>query len=186
MGIRRSRGSSRGAAAPTYYSGGGYSGHHPGLLVAVGLLFLIVFVIGLMTQIETNEAFITHAGAVNVYQPDWGVFMQLPNLIGGTTSSSAEAAAAMFGWGIELIYLGFIVGYELVQNAVWRSGRVMAGIFRTLSWGIVIFNGWTDFHYGTFGTGWGGHLAFALITSFIVGYFGTVGWGLVEQGWMAS
>lgn len=185
MGIRRSRGSSRGAAAPTYHSGGGYGGHHPGLLVAVGLLFLIVFIIGLMTQIETNEAFITNAGAVNVYQPDWGVFMQLPNLIGGN-SSSAEAAATIFGWGIELMYLGFIVGYELVQNAVWRSGRTMAGIFRTLSWGIVFFNGWTDFHYGTFGTGWGGHLAFALVTSFIVGYFGTIGWGLIEQGWMAS
>jgi len=158
------------------------NGHPVGFIAIVGLAFIALFLIALMTQIQTNEAFVTTAGNVDVYQPDWSVFMQLPNLVMGNLSAS-EAAATIFGYGIELIYLGFIVGYELLHDAVSRSGQVMARIFITLSWGIVIFNGWTDFKYGSFGNGFWGHVAFAVITSFIVGFFGTVGMYLVGAAW---
>lgn len=158
------------------------SGHPALFIIIVGVGFLILFIVALMTQIQTNEAFITHAGAVNVYKPDWSILVQVPSLILGNLSPG-DAAATIFGWGIELIYLGFIIGYEILQDSVQRSGQFMAGLFKTLSWVIVVFNGWTDFNYGSLGGGYWGHLGFALVTSFIVGFFGTIGMYLIESGW---
>ena len=113
---------------------------------------------------------------------DWSILWQIPNLVVGNDSAS-EAAATIFGWGIELVYLGFIVGYELLHDSVQRSGQFMGGLFRTLSWVIVLFNGWTDYNYGSLGGGQWGHLGFAFVTSFIVGFFGTIGMYLLEIGW---
>lgn len=159
------------------------SGHPGPFILAVGAGFLILFVVALMTQIQTNEAFITHAGQVNVYKPNWDILFQIPNLVLGNLNAS-DAAATIFGWGIELIYLGFIIGYELLQDGIHtRSGQFMASLFKTLSWAIVAFNGWTDFNYGSLGGGFWGHMGFALITSFIVGFFGTIGMFLIEHGW---
>ena len=158
------------------------SGHHPMFVIAVGVGFMALFIVGLMTQVQTNEAFITHAGDVSIYKPDWSIIFQVPNLVLGNLASG-EAAATIFGWGIELIYLGFIVGYEILQDSVQRSGQFMGGLFRTLSWVIVIFNGWTDFQYGSLGGGFWGHFGFAVVTSFIVGFFGTIGMYLIESGW---
>jgi hypothetical protein len=179
----RSRSGSTTATAATTTSSPARSSGHPALfIIIVGVGFLILFVVALMTQVQTNEAFITHAGAVNVYRPDWSILVQIPNLVAGNLSPS-EAAATIFGWGIELIYLGFIIGYELLQDSVQRSGQFMAGLFRTLSWVVVFFNGWTDYNYGSLGGGFWGHAGFALVTSFVVGFFGTIGMYLIESGW---
>ncbi|GHO97255.1 hypothetical protein KSF_073030 [Reticulibacter mediterranei] len=155
---------------------------HPALfIVAVGIGFLLLWLVALMTQIQTNEAFITSAGQVDVYHPNWAVFLQLPNLILGNDTPQ-DAIATIFGWGIELVYLGFIIGAEVLHDSVARSGQAMARLFKTCSWVIVLFNGWADYNYGTFGGAWG-HILFAAITSFIVGYFGTIGMYLIESGW---
>jgi hypothetical protein len=157
-------------------------GHHPLFVIAVGVGFLILFLIALLAQIQTNEAFITHHGSVDVFHPNWQILFQLP-LLAGSQLSSGEAAAAIFGWSIELIYLGFIVGYEIVMEAAHISGRFMGGLFKTGAWVIVCFNWWTDFNYGTIGSGTFGHIAFACAMSFIVGFFGTIGIFLIRYGW---
>jgi hypothetical protein len=157
-------------------------GHPPGFVVIVGIGFLVLFVIALMMQVQTNEAFITHQGAVNVFHPNWQILMQVPNLLAGNLSPE-EAMSTMFGWGIELIYLGFIIGYEILISAAHRSGSLMAGIFRTGAWLCVAFNFWSDSNYGTIGSGLIGHLGFGIMCSFIVGFFGTVGLRLVAYGW---
>ncbi len=159
------------------------SGHHPPkFITAVGVGFLILWVVALMTQIQTNEAFITNAGQINVYHPNWAILWQPIALILGEQASQ-EAIATIFGWGIELVYLGFVVGYELMQHGVARSGALMGRIFKTGSWIIVGFNFWADYTYGTLSTASWGHIAFAGITGFIVGFFGTIGLALVEHGW---
>jgi hypothetical protein len=158
------------------------SAHPSWFILGVGLGFLALFLVGFMTQIGTNEAFITNAGQVNIFKPNWMILLQIPNLVMGNASPS-DAMATVFGWGIELIYLGFIVGYELMHNAVDQTGQFMGGLFRTASWGIVLFNGWTDYNYGTLGSGIGGHLAFALMQSFIVGFFATVGLFFIRFAW---
>jgi hypothetical protein len=162
---------------------GGGGGGHPGFFVViVGAGFLALWIVALMTQVQTNEAFITHAGAVDVYKPNWTILLQIPTLMTGGLGPD-EAMATIFGWGIELIYLGFIVGYEVLHESVHRSGQFMAGLFKTLSWVIIIFNGWADYNYGSLGGGFWGHVAFAAVTSFIVAYFGTIGMYLIEYGW---
>ena len=158
------------------------SGHHPMIVFVVGVGFIVLFIVGFMTQIQTNEAFIQHTGSVAVYKPNWAILLQLFYLVQGTLSAS-DAAATIFGYGIELIYLGFIVGYGLLEDAVSASGQVMARIFVTGAWGIVIFNLWTDYTYGTFGGGFWGHVGFAAATSFIVGFFGTIGVYLIRAAW---
>lgn len=170
------------APATTTPSTNTKQGHPAAFIMVVGVAFLALFIVGVMTQIQTNEAFITHAGNVNVYKPDWSILFQIPSLVMGNLGPD-EAAATIFGWGIELIYLGFIIGYEMLHNSVQRSGQLMASVFRTLSWVIIVFNGWTDYNYGTLGGGAWGHFGFALVTSFIVGFFGTIGMFLIEQGW---
>ncbi len=156
---------------------------HPALFIfIVGAAFLALFLVGVMTQIQTNEAFIQNAGQVDVYKPDWAILLQIPNLVLGNLSPG-ESVATIFGWGIELMYLGFIIGHELLQHSVMRSGILMANIFRTGAWIIILFNGWTDFTYGTLGGGFWGHAGFAAVTSFIVGFFGTIGMYLIGEAW---
>jgi hypothetical protein len=185
-GAGRSASTAAGTPAP---SGGRAisSNHHPIFIVAVAVGFLALWVMGIMTQVQTNEAFITAAGQVNVYHPNWLVLWQLPNLLLGNTTAG-EGASIMFGWGVELVYLGFVVSSEMLHDAASRSGRTMAGLFKVLSYGIVVFNGWTDYNYGSFGSssGIGGHLLFAAIMSFIVGFFGTIGMYLLECAWRRS
>ena len=159
------------------------SSHQPGFIILVGVLFLILFIIGLMMQVETNEAFITHGEQVSIYKPNWDILMQIPNLLLGNMSNAAEAQAAIFGWMIELIYLGFVVGYELLQESASRSGQFMGQLFKVLSWAIVLFNAWTDGNYGTLGGGIWGHIGFSVAMSFIVGFFGTIGISLIGAGW---
>lgn len=161
-------------------------GAHPAaFLMIVGILFLFFWGIGIITQIQTNEAFIAHSGEVNVYRPNWSIIMQPLSLVGvGEAPNANDAVAIIFGFGIELIYLGFIIGYEVVHDTVQQSsGKLMASLFRSGSWAIVAFNGYIDFNYGTLGSGFWGHFFFALMTSFIVGFFGTIGMHLIQAGW---
>lgn len=173
------------AAASTAANTKGAAKGHPLAVFAVfiGLMMLALFVVVLLAQIQTTEAFIQHKGNVDIFHPDWGIVLQIPALITGQLSSS-DAAAAIVGWGVELLYLGFVVGYEILKDSVHvASGLTMARIFRSLGWVIIAFCGYTDYLYGTIGSGVGGHLAFALMCSAIVAYFGTIGWALLSHGW---
>jgi hypothetical protein len=152
-------------------------------ITAVGIAFLILFGVGVMMQVQTNEALVTNAGNVTVYQPDWAIFLQIPELVFGGFASSSDAAGALVGWGIELMYLGFIIGYEHLHHSVKRSGQFMAKAFRFLSFVVLGVNCWTDFKYGSLGGGTWGHILFAAVASVIVGFFGTIGMYLLEIGW---
>ena len=163
------------------------SGQPTLFLLAVGLGMLSLFLVGFITQIQTNEAFLLHQGDVSVFQPDWSVLIQIPALlVPGLLPpfGSSEAVAIIVSWSIELVYLGFIVGYELLHHSVHQaSGERMARLFRTLSWVLIAINCYTDYQYGTIGSGILGHAAFAACVSLIVGYFGTIGLTLVKHAW---
>ena len=47
---------------------------------------------------------------------------------------------------------------------------------------VIGFDAYTDFQYGQLASGVWGQVAFALITAFIVAFFGVVGFRLVEYG----
>jgi hypothetical protein len=149
-------------------------------MITLGIALIAFWVLATMLQIQTSEAFILNGPAVT-FNPDWGVLMQPLDLMQGHLSPDM-AIAVMWGWGIELMFLILIVGYEIAHDSVRASSQQLAGWFRTGCIVLVAFDGWTDFQYGQLASGFWGQLAFALVTAFIVMFFGIVGLRLIEAG----
>ena len=149
-------------------------------LLLVGLALLTFWVLASLLQIQTSEACILK-GPVVTFIPNWGILKQPFDLIGGHLSTDL-AKATMWGWGIELIYLVCIVGYEIAHESVKASNQHLASWFRTGAVALIVFDAYTDYQYGNLASGPGGQLAFAAVTAFIVAFFGIVGVRLIEHG----
>jgi hypothetical protein len=145
-------------------------GNTPLLKGVLGLIILIFFLIALMLQIQTSEAFITNGAAVKL-AANWGILRQPIDLVQGNLDIDT-AKAVMWGWGIELIYLVCVIG-EVAVTGRWQ------GWFKTGAIVLVAFDFYTDFQYGTLASGFGGQLAFAAITAFIVAFFGVLGLNMI-------
>lgn len=140
------------------------------LRFALGVLLVGFFLLALMLQVQTSEAFILHGSPVTL-APNWGVLSQPAALLQGAISIEM-AKAVIWGWGIELVYLVCVLGEVSIH------GRLQ-GWFKTGAFILVAFNFWTDYQYGTLASGFWGQVAFAGITAFIVAFFGTLGLNLV-------
>src|SRR5947207_9683409 len=93
-------------------------------LLLVGCALLLFWILASTLQIQTSEAFILKGPAVSL-APNWGILRQPFELIGGQLSIDT-AKAAMWGWGIELIYLVCIVGHEVADEGVRDSNHRLA------------------------------------------------------------
>ena len=155
-------------------------GASPIPVLIVGLALLVFWVLASMLQIQTSEAFLLK-GPVVTFVPDWGVLKQPLDLVQGRLSIDL-AKAVMWGWGIELVYLVCIVGYEIAHESVKASNRHLASVFRTGVVALIAFDAYTDFQYGTLASGFWGQVAFAGVTAFIVAFFGVIGFRLLEHG----
>jgi hypothetical protein len=148
-----------------------HRGNVPILKLLLGVLLVVFFLLALLLEIQTSEAFLLHGPAVTL-APNWGILQQPLELVqGGLPADMAKAV--MWGWGIELTYLVCVVG-EVSTHA----GR-LHGWFQTGALVLVAFNAWTNINYGTLASGVGGQLAFAGVTSFIVAFFGVIGINLI-------
>jgi hypothetical protein len=147
-------------------------------VLLVGLALIVFWVLASMLQIQTSEAFILR-GPVATFVPNWAILKQPVELVEGHLTPDM-AKATMWGWGIELIYLVCIVGYEIAHEGVKASNRHLAGWFRTGTVALIAFDAYTDFQYGNLASGFWGQVAFALVTAFIVAFFGVVGFRLIE------
>jgi len=146
-------------------------GNVPILKLVLGIVLLGFFVLALMMDVQTSEAFILNGGKVAVTSLNWNILRQPIDLAQGNLSIEM-AKAVMWGWGCLLIYLVCVVGETTIQ------GR-LGGIFKTGAFLIVAFDFWTNMNYGTLPSGWGGQVGFAVITSFIVAFFGVLGLNLI-------
>lgn len=150
-------------------------GNVPVLRIALGVLLVGFFLLALLIQVQTSEAFILGtASPVNLFAANWSVLSQPLDLFAGKLKMDM-AKAVMWGWGIELVYLVCVIGEVSVH------GR-LGGWFRTGAFVLVGFNFWTDFNYGTLASGIWGQVGFAGITSFIVAFFGMIGLSLIWDG----
>ncbi|GHO96085.1 hypothetical protein KSF_061330 [Reticulibacter mediterranei] len=145
-------------------------GNVPILKGLLGVVLIGFWLLALMLQIQTSEAFILKSAVIS-FAPDWGILLQPVQLLHGELSMNM-AKAVMWGWGVELVYLVCVIGEVAVQ------GR-LGGWFKTGAFILVAFNFWTDFNYGNLPSGMGGQLGFAAITSFIVAFFGLIGINLL-------
>lgn len=148
--------------------------------LGLGALLMIFWVLASLLQIQTSEAFLLHGPTVS-FMPNWAVLMQPVSLVQGQLSIDS-AKAAMWGWGIELIYLVCVIGFELSHDAISAANRKLAVWFRTGAIVLIAFDAYTDFSYGTLASGFWGQVAFAGVTAFIVMFFGVVGWRMIEHG----
>ncbi len=151
----------------------------PLLLILVGGMAILFWLLASMLQIQTSEAFILQGPAVSL-APNWAILRQPLDLVQGRLSVDV-AKSVMWGWGIELIYLICIVGYEVAHESVKASNKSLAKWFRTGLIALIALDAYTDYTYGNLASGPWGQFAFALITSFIVAFFGIVGVRLIEH-----
>ncbi len=149
-------------------------------VILVGLALVVFWVLASMLQIQTSEAFILRGPAVT-FVPNWSILKQPIELVQGHLTTDM-AKATMWGWGIELIYLVCIVGYEVAHEGVRAANHRLAAWFRTGTVALIAFDAYTDFQYGQLASGFWGQVAFAFITAFIVAFFGIVGFRLIEHG----
>src|SRR5215469_5056253 len=147
--------------------------------LVVGLALLALWLVATLLQIQTSEAFLLNGPTVS-FVPNWGILTQVPDLVWGNLTPDL-AKATLWGWGIELVYLMAMVGYELAHEGVSRANHKLAGVFQTLSIGIVAFDAYMDFRYGSLVSGFWGQVGFAAMTSFIVLFFGLVGLRFLEH-----
>lgn len=145
-------------------------GNVPIMRALLGVLLVGFFLIGLMLQVQTSESFLLNGSPVTL-AANWGVLMQPILLVQGKLPID-EAKSVMWGWGIELVYLVCVVG------EVTMHGR-LGGWFKTGAWVLVGFNFYTDLQYGNLASGFWGQFAFAVITSFVVAFFGVVGLNMI-------
>ncbi len=151
----------------------------PLLVLIVGCALLLFWILASMLQIQTSEAFILKGPAVTL-APNWGILRQPLDLLQGHLTTDM-AKAAMWGWGIELIYLVCIVGYEVAHESVRATNHRLAGWFRTGVVTLIAFDAYTDIQYGQLASGFWGQVAFALVTAFMVAFFGIIGLRLIEH-----
>jgi len=149
-----------------------HRGNVPFLRLVLGVVVLGFFLLALMMDVQTSEAFLLNGGKVAVQSLDWAILRQPFDLLEGNVHDMNLAKAILWGWGCLLVYLVCVVGETTVHNR-------LAGLFKTGAFVIVAFDFWTNMNYGTLPSGVGGQIGFAAITSFIVAFFGVLGLNLI-------
>jgi hypothetical protein len=148
--------------------------------ILLGFALVIFWAITSLLQIQTSEAFILN-GSVVTFAPNWSILKQPLELLQGHLTPDM-AKATIWGWGIELVYLVCIIGYEVAHEGVRSTNRHLADLFSTGAFALIAFCAYTDFLYGNLASGFWGQVGFALVTSFVVAFFGIIGLRLIEHG----
>ena len=149
-------------------------------LFGIGAIAVLLCIYASCLQIATSEAFILNGSPVNL-RPNPQILLQVPQFFQGQLDTTMSKAF-MWGFGIEVLYLICVFGFEIAHGAVHSSNQTLAKVFVFGMVGCILFNGWSDFQFGQMGTGFSGQLAFAVITSFMVAFFGVVGAKFIEVG----
>lgn len=153
--------------------------------IILALMLAVFGMIAVSYQIGTTEALLGIKGAGNTF--NLGVLKQpfdLGNalLTGGNLGSTTSLIAELMGWGTEFCYLIFVYEFEHVHKGISSGNKMAAEIF---GWGIflvVALNFYADYRFGpALGSGILGHLAFALLMSFMVAFFPLASAYIIEK-----
>ena len=147
--------------------------HNPIPFGFVGILLILGCLYATLLEIQASEAWALSSHVVS-FQPNWSIIQQPYYMFVGGLSATV-AKAAMWGWGSELVFLICVLGYEAAHESIFGMNKALASWFRTGAFAIIIFNFYTNYAYGSLGSGMIGQLAFAGITSFAVMFFGVIG-----------
>jgi len=142
-------------------------GQNPLVLAIVGGLLLVAWLGVSLFQIETTEAWVLQGNPPGIANVNWGVLLQVAQL-GSGNLSGATGKAIVVGWVVELITLVFGCVLEVAAHGVGRSSTELKGLFLLFGFGLLAFNGYTDYSYGSLPSGQCGQIFFAGVMSFLV------------------
>jgi hypothetical protein len=154
---------------------------------SLGVVFLFLFLIGLLSQMETTQiALLGGTQPIDVFRPNWLILIQPLQLIGilPPPLSGKEGTVAFTSWVITIIYIGCVVGNEIFDDAKKGKGVIFTNLFRVAIFSLLAYDFWTDFQYGAviFGFGWSAFI-FALAVAFVVAFFGIIGTDFIEKAY---
>lgn len=159
---------------------GGVKKRSPLPMLVLGLVCIAFWLDILLLEVQASEAFLLHGSIITFSSSNWNTLLQPWELVQGTLDINMRMAV-IWGWGIELIYLVCIVGWEVAQSAIGYHNPKLAGWFKTGALILIVFNAWSNFQYGNLASGFWGQIGFAAITSFGSAFFGIVGVYLLER-----
>src|SRR5260370_9256709 len=103
-------------------------GNVPVLRAILGVVLVTFFLLALLLQVQTSEAFLLGGSPVTL-AANWGVLSQPVELAEGLLPLDL-AKAVMWGWGIELVYLVRVIGEVAIHGRLRRyfqTGPILLG-----------------------------------------------------------
>lgn len=138
------------------------------LVLAIAGVLLLGLTVGLsLFDIQVTESWILQGPPPNISDIAWGVIYQAGQLVSGQLSGPVGKSVAV-GWSVEIITIVFGVALEVAAHGVRRSSELLAGIFVFGGFGLLLFNGYTNYQYGVLPSGVCGQLFFAALMAFVV------------------
>ena len=135
-----------------------------------------------MLQLQTSVAALLQTGEVTLSFSNFEVLMYIPNMLTGKYPLGF-AMAVFLAYAIECGYFTAIIFFERSIHAVMSSGWFMVRFWLVGLLLCVVYNMVSDYSVGTLGSGPWGHIAFALLMTFVESFFGIVGVELIIRGW---
>lgn len=150
------------------------------LLLFLGLICGITAAYGSLIQIQTSEAFLLN-GAVQTFLPAWEIIMQPVHFASGILTID-QAKAFTWGFGIELLFLTFALGFDIAHQGIAAHSKRSGGVFLIGGGLLIVLNSIADFSFGSIGSGFWGHLGFTVVCLFAVLFLGLVAIKFIETG----
>lgn len=144
-----------------------HTGPSPLVLLILAALLLGAWLGTSLFQIQTTEAWVLQGPPPGIQDINWAVLFQAWNLVSGNLSGPVGKAIVV-GWVIEIITIIFGVALEIAAHGVGKSSDEMKALFIFFGIGLLAFNGYTDYAYGSLPSGTCGQIFFAGVMTFIV------------------
>lgn len=165
--------------------------HHTGegvTWIILGFALCMLWALIITLQVQTSEAALngTNQATSDVMQAQWTIWFQIPKLIFGDVIpgdkiTNNNGVGVLLGQGIEIVFIGLLVGYEVAQHTQSQKGKILGSFARVCSFLICIFDFYSDSVYGNVAPGV--HVMFAIFCSFVVAFALTWGIAMIESGY---
>lgn len=147
------------------------------ILFVLGVISLGFWVTIIVQDVQATQAFgnsgvaFSMSGStLSTVQEIWFLFT--------TDLPISSKRLIIYGWGIELIMLIGVVGWEIAKSGIGYHNPKLANVFGSGAIAIIIFNIWTTANFGTSLT-WGS-FGSALLNAFGSAFFGVIGAYFIE------
>jgi hypothetical protein len=157
------------------------------VLMALGLILIGFWCLVVTLQVQTTEAYLNgDEQTTNVMQAQWMVWLQIPKMmfganVPGPDISSNDAQGDIVASGIEIFFIGLIIGYEIAMHTSTKFGKLIGGVIRFISFLVCIFDFYSDVTYGS--VSMMTHTIFAIFCSLTVAFALTWGLAMLEAGY---